>query len=234
MGKTSLALNNLRAVAILIVLAFHSFLAYLGSSGPGGFPFDNPPYEWRAFPIVDNHRWFGFDLFCAWQDVYLMSLMFFLSALFAWPSLARKGRWKFIRDRLRRLGVPFVFGLIVVMPLALYPVYRVTAVDPGPVAYARHFLALPFWPNGPLWFLWQLLALAIFAATLHRFAPQGIAFLSRWTASTATRPGRLLSGLAAASALAYVPTALIFTPWKWAEYGPFGLQYSRPLLYKVY
>jgi hypothetical protein len=36
--------------------------------------------------MVDSHRWFGFDIFCAWQDVYLMALMFFLSALFARPS----------------------------------------------------------------------------------------------------------------------------------------------------
>jgi fermentation-respiration switch protein FrsA (DUF1100 family) len=234
MARTSLALANLRAVAILIVLAFHSFLAYLGSLRPAGLPFDDPPYEWRAFPIVDSHRWFGFDVFCAWQDVYLMSLMFFLSALFAWPSLARKGSWKFMTDRLHRLGVPFVFGLIIVMPLALYPVYRVTAVDTGLVAYTRHFLALPFWPNGPMWFLWQLLAMAILAAGMYRFAPRGIEFLGRWSASASARPGRYFIGLATASCLAYVPLALAFTPWKWAEQGLLGLQFSRPLLYAVY
>jgi glucans biosynthesis protein C len=234
MSKASLALNNLRALVILIVLAFHSVLAYLGSLGAAAFPFDSPPYEWRAFPIVDSHRWFGFDVFCAWQDVYLMSLMFFLSALFTWPSLVRKRSRKFLSDRLQRLGVPFVFGLIVVMPLALYPVYRVTAVDPGLVAYARHFLALPFWPNGPMWFLWQLLALTIFAAGLHRFAPNWVEFLGRWSASAGARPGRYFIGLATASALAYVPLALAFTPWNWAEHGPFALQFSRPLLYAVY
>jgi hypothetical protein len=33
----------------------------------------------------------GFDIFCAFQDVYLMSFMFFMSGLFVWPSLRRKG-----------------------------------------------------------------------------------------------------------------------------------------------
>ena len=33
-AASSVALNNLRGVVILIVLAFHSFLAYLGSQGP--------------------------------------------------------------------------------------------------------------------------------------------------------------------------------------------------------
>jgi glucan biosynthesis protein C len=85
-SKSSLALNNLRALVIIVVIAFHSTLAYLGSLGPSAFPFDISPYQWRAFPMVDSHRWFGFDIFCAWQDVYLMALMFFLSALFARPS----------------------------------------------------------------------------------------------------------------------------------------------------
>jgi len=234
MSKSSLALNNLRAVVILIVLAFHSVLAYLGSLGPAAFPFDNSPYEWRAFPIVDADRWFGFDVFCAWQDVYLMALMFFLSALFTWPSLARKGGRKFLGDRFQRLGIPFVFALIVVMPLALYPVYRVTAADPSLLAYGRHFLALPFWPNGPMWFLWQLLALTVMAAGLHRFAPHWIEFLGRRSSFADARPGRYFVGLATAAALAYVPLALAFTPWSWSEHGPFALQFSRPLIYAIF
>ncbi|HEX4112634.1 MAG TPA: acyltransferase [Stellaceae bacterium] len=234
MSKSSLALNNLRALVILTVLAFHSVLAYLGSLGPAAFPFDNPPFEWRAFPIVDSHRWFGFDVFCAWQDVYLMALMFFLSALFTWPSLARKRDWKFLSDRFQRLGVPFVFALIVVMPLALYPVYRVTAVDPSLLAYGRHFLALPFWPNGPMWFLWQLLALTVLAAGLHRFAPHWVEFLGRVSSTAGARPGRYFIGLTTASVVAYVPLALAFSPWSWSEHGPFALQFSRPLLYAVF
>jgi peptidoglycan/LPS O-acetylase OafA/YrhL len=234
MSRSSLALNNLRALVILTVLAFHSVLAYLGFLGGGAFPFSKSPYEWRAFPIVDSHRWFGFDVFCAWQDVYLMALMFFLSALFTWPSLMRKRGWKFLGDRVQRLGVPFVFALIVVMPIALYPVYRVTAVDPSLVGYARHFLALPFWPNGPMWFLWQLLALTIVAAGLHRLVPHWVEALGRWSSSAGTRPGRYFVGLATVAALAYVPLALIFTPWSWSEHGPLALQFSRPLIYAVF
>ena len=231
-GGTSLALNNLRGVVILIVVAFHSALAYLGSSPAAPFPFDKPPYQWRAFAIIDGHRWFGFDLFCAWQDVYLMALMFFLSALFTWPSLTRKGAPKFLSDRVLRLGAPFLFGVVVVMPIALYPVYCVTATDQSVAAYARHFLALPFWPNGPMWFLWQVLALTILAAVLRRFWPEGVARLGRFLA--AAEPRRCFLALAAAAALAYVPLALAFTPWRWAEQGPLAVQFSRPLLYTVY
>jgi surface polysaccharide O-acyltransferase-like enzyme len=233
-SQSSLALHNLRGAVILIVLAFHSCLAYLGSSASSPFPFDQSPYEWRAFPIIDSHRWLGFDLFAAWQDVYLMSLMFFLSALFAWPSLTRKGSRKFLSDRALRLGLPFVFGVTIVAPLALYPVYRTTASDPTLAAYARHFLALPFWPNGPMWFLWELLAFTVLGAGLRHILPDGVAFLGRASASANRRPLQCFLFFAAASALVYVPLAIAFTPWRWSDHGPFALQFSRPLFYASY
>jgi hypothetical protein len=43
-------------------------------------------------------------------------------------------------------------------------VYRVTAVDPGLAAFWQHWLALPFWPSGPPWFLWVLLVFNLIAA----------------------------------------------------------------------
>jgi hypothetical protein len=233
-SKPSVALNNLRAVAILALIAFHSVSAYLSWLGPEPFPFDQSPYRWRAFPIVDSRRWLGFDIFCGWQDVYLMALLFFLSGLFAWPSLVRKRPQRFLRDRFLRLGAPFVFAMVVLVPLALYPAYRVTAVDTSVAAYARHFLALPFWPNGQVWFLWQLLILASLAAALHRFARRAVERLAELSSSAETRPGQFYMGLSGVAALAYVPLALAFTPWAWVEHGPFGFQLSRPLLYAVF
>ena len=87
----SLALSNLRAVVILLVLAVHSVLAYLDFLPPSPYRFDEPPYRWQVTPIVDSQRWVGFDLFCAWQDVYLMSFMFFLSGLFSGRVLCARG-----------------------------------------------------------------------------------------------------------------------------------------------
>jgi glucan biosynthesis protein C len=96
MSRSSLALDNLRAVVIIIVLAFHSVLAYVQWFPLRTSAFDDPPYAWRITPLVDTHRWFVLDLICAWQDVYLMSLMFLLSGLFVWQSLERKRSWGFV------------------------------------------------------------------------------------------------------------------------------------------
>jgi hypothetical protein len=234
MNKSSISISNLRAVVIVIVLAFHSVLPYLASVPADAYPFDSPPYRWLAFPIVDHARWFGFDLFCAWQDVGLMTSLFFLSGLFVPSSLARKGSWKFLSDRLLRIGVPFVLAGVLLSPLAYYPAYRTTAVDPSLNAYWQHWLALPFWPCGPQWFLGQLLAFNILAAAMHRFIPGWDELLVRPVAFAGGNPIRFFVVLVTLSALAYIPLMLAYSPFEWTSIGPISFQLSRPLHYLVY
>jgi peptidoglycan/LPS O-acetylase OafA/YrhL len=119
------------------------------------------------------------------------------------------------------------------MPLTLYPTYRVTASDPSVRAYWQHYLALPLWPSGPQWFLWQLLTLNIVAAIGYRISPAGLKGLGALAAAAGQHPLRFYGGLAACSAIAFVPLALIFNPWDWVQIGPFGVQQSRPLHYLV-
>lgn len=233
-SPTSIAVDNLRGYVILLVLAFHSSVAYLAFLPAHPFQFDTPPFRWTAFPIVDSHRWLGLDLFCAWQNVFLMTLFFFLSGLFVWPSLLRKGEPAFIADRFRRLGLPFLLAVALLMPVAQYPTYLQTATEPGIAAYARHFLALPIWPCGPMWFLWLLLCADLIAAGLRRIAPRWGEHLARLSEMAGTRPVKYFALLLLASAAAYLPLALVFTPDGWGQFGPFALQLSRPLHYAVY
>ncbi len=233
-ASASLALGNLRAILILIVLTFHSVLPYLGSLPQGAYSFDDPQRRWQAFPIVDSERFFGFDLFCAWQYLSMMALMFFLSGLFVGPSLARKGVGGFLIGRTLRIGVPLVVAVAILTPLAYYASYRATAADPSLAAFWHTWLAQPFWSPGPQWFLILMLAFNLAAVALHRFAPA----LRDWlivTASAATeRPLRFAAGLVAVSAVAYIPLALAFSPWSWTNFGPVAFETTRVLLYAVY
>jgi hypothetical protein len=163
-----------------------------------------------------------------------MQLMFFLSGLFVWSSLVRKGPAIFVRDRIVRLGVPFILGAFLLMPLAYYPVYRVGAVDPSWAGYWSHWMALPFWPTGPTWFLWFVLALNLSAAGIYRLAPGSGKYLGRLSVYVGTRPLRFFVGLVIASALAYLPMAANFAPWQWVEFGPFAFQPGFSLEYAIY
>ena len=164
-----------------------------------------------------------------------MSLMFFLSGLFVPSSLARKGSITFLSDRFFRIGLPLVLVVVLLMPVTYYPTYLVTAADPSVSAYWQHWTALPFWPCGPQWFLWQLLALNVLAAGAASLrARRGASASAGWR----RRPAPIRSGSSPRSlplsALAYVPLALIYSPWDWKSYGPFSFQLSRPLHYLVY
>jgi peptidoglycan/LPS O-acetylase OafA/YrhL len=230
----SLALNNLRTFAVMLVLAVHASAAYLGSSPAAPYRFDDPPFRWRALPIIDSNRFYGFDIFCAHLDTYLIALLFFVSGLFVWPSLVRKGVGHFLRDRVIRIGIPFALAVGLLMPAAHYPVYAVTAVDPSVTAYWQHWLALPLWPSGPPWFLWVLLTFDLAAATLFQFARRWGDALGRATGRLGARPAAFVTVMLAASALAYVPLAVALTPWAWFQAGPFAFQECRPLLYAVW
>jgi surface polysaccharide O-acyltransferase-like enzyme len=120
------------------------------------------------------------------------------------------------------------------MPLANYPTYLQTATDPSFIGFWRHWLALPFWPCGPMWFLWLLLAADFVAAGLHQYAPGWVDALIRFSSTTGPRPARYFAALVIASAIAYIPLAVVFTPSAWAAFGPFAFQLSRPLHYAVY
>ena len=231
--RSSVAIDNLRAAVILLVLSFHSVLAYLSFLPKAPFPFGSAPYLWRSFPIVDTERWFGFDLFCAWQDVFLMSFFMLLSGLFVWPSLHRKGALTFLSDRLLRLGLPFAVIVLVLMPLAQYPTYLQTASVPSVEEFWRHWLALPLWPIGPMWFLLVLLAGDILAAALYPLVAPHTEALLRLSSYARRHPARFLAGLLLASALAYIPLELAFGASAWFHRGPFAFQLSRPLHYAV-
>jgi surface polysaccharide O-acyltransferase-like enzyme len=234
MSGSSLALSNLRGIVIVIVVAFHASLAYLAWLPAETARFDQAPYTWQAFPIVDRDRWMGFDLFCAWQDLSLMSLMFFLSGLLTAPSLLRKGSRTYVIDRLWRIGLPFALAVAFLSPIAIVPVYLARTAEPTLAGFWQAWLSLPFWPSGPQWFLWQLLVLSALAATLHAVAPRSIDRLGRFAAWACERPATLCAILIAASALAYLPLALAYSPWAWGALGPFSLQLSRPAHYLLY
>src|SRR5580704_12522803 len=154
--------DYLRAFIVLLVLLHHSVLAFAIME-----PAQSRTFQIVSAPIVDLRRWAGFDILAIFNDAFFMSLMFLLSGLFAWPSLERKGATRFLRDRMMRLGIPFLVATGLLMPVAYYPSYAVTGAEPGFLAYARAWLSLGFWPSGPAWFIGLLLVFDAVAAGIY-------------------------------------------------------------------
>src|SRR5262245_36651499 len=229
----SLALGYLRAFLVLTVVAHHTMLAYHPYAPPPLPSLTLEPRSWLGFPIVDGRRSNAFLVLVSFNDIFLMALLFFLSGLFVWSSLRRKGPRTFLHDRLLRLGIPFVISAVLLTPLAYYPSYLAITPDPSPSGFLAEWFSMGIWPAGagPAWFLWMLLAFDALAVILFRTFPDFPLLLER---AAAAGPRILYGRLVALSALAYIPLAAVFGPGTWNAIGPFKLQSSRALLYLVY
>jgi len=228
----NIALGYLRAFVTVLVVAHHAVLAYCTFSPPPPVSLIAQPRLWLAFPVTDPHKWLGFDVLVAINDIFFMSLMFFLSGLFVWQSLQRKGAGKFVRDRVLRLGVPFLVSAAVVAPLAYVPTYlQMTGPHDG---FMRQWLGLGIWPAGPAWFVWVLLAFDCIAAALLFVSPKWGEKLGHALSGSLTRPFAFFGVVVAVSLAAYLPMLLRFGPMDWFSVGPFFLQKSRALHYLAY
>jgi hypothetical protein len=98
--------------------------------------------------------------------LFLMGLFLLVSGLLAAGSIERKGTARFARDRLLRLGVPFVVWVLGVWPLTLVALYRVVGHDTD---YARMLVDSRL-DTGPMWFVEILLLLSLGYAAWRRVA----------------------------------------------------------------
>ena len=233
-GSYNLAVGYLRAFITLLVLAHHAVLAYHPFPPARTATLVMQPRWWEAFPVVDPHKWTGWSFFNGFNDIFFMSLMFFLSGLFVQHSIERKGVGVFLRDRLLRLGLPFLVAAAVIAPLAYYPTYLLMPAPAGIAGYWQQWRALGNWPAGPAWFIWVLLAFDIVAAAWFAFAPKVMAWLGQVVSGSSHRPILLFLLLAAVSAVTYIPMAIHFGADTWSVFGPFFFQTSRLFHYLAY
>jgi len=225
--------DYLRAFAVVLVLCHHAVLAYTLSAF---INFENPIAT--ASPVVNEQRCPIFDLIVAYNETFFMPLLFFVSGMFVWQSLARKGARKYLGGRLTRLGLPFVIGVVFLIPLAYYPaqlqVGLITGVDSSYGAFWLEMVRSGFGTAGPLWFLWLLLAFDSLATVMYRVAPLPGGIIKRRSTIILGSPLAFFGALLGISIAAYLPMAIIIGPLEWIGIGPFHAQVSRILFYLVY
>ena len=128
-------LTNIKSFLTFIVVAHHTMGAFSG----GGWYYGISAYR-NVFVIIGS-------TFMTLNQSYFMCVFFFISAYFSPSSLRRKGRDEFLKQRLKRLGIPFLVFLFVVGPGLL--AWR------DEVAMNRGWSYFP--EPGPPWFLAWLL-----------------------------------------------------------------------------
>src|ERR1700687_5954624 len=84
------SIDRARSFLTLVVLIHHAVIPY------------------TYFGHTDPKSWIGFDMIVLATDSFFMPMFFFLSGVFVWTGLARKGQLSYLSDPLFRLGLPFV------------------------------------------------------------------------------------------------------------------------------
>ncbi len=227
-SKRDVSLDYLRATLTIMVVAHHSSLAYTRFAH-----IDSKNYLASSAPVIDGARWLFLDYAENFNDVFFMSLMFFISGLFVLPSLRRSGAAAFVGHRLIRLGLPFALGVTVLMPAAYYAAWLAAGHREGYLDYWRANITTHGWPPGPLWFVWVLLLFDVVAAAAFAvFPPRTFesSSASRWFIE---RPLPAFGIMFAVCALMYLPMLSIFGFGVWAPLltKPFYFQVCRIGLY---
>ena len=190
------------------------------------------PYTYYGH--TDPKEFFGFDMIVLATDSFFMAMFFFLSGLFVWPGIARKGPLNYLSDRLLRLGLPFVICAFTLIPLAYYAISLRHHPEIGFSEFWWTTITKGPWPSGPIWFLWVLLAFDLVACLLYRLSPNMLDPINRLSLHGRRRPAVFFAVMLAVTAAFYVPGLMHFGAGSWFEFGPFSVQHGRVMLYATY
>ncbi len=119
--------NHLRFLMVAFVVLFHASISYS----------DLVPW-WFTHDIYSP----VFNIIILLCDVFMMPVLFFISGYFAIPSLKEKGTVIFIISKIKRLGIPFLIGVIFLVPIM--PFIRTLRYSNKPITVINY---IEFWTN---------------------------------------------------------------------------------------
>jgi surface polysaccharide O-acyltransferase-like enzyme len=205
------SLDALRAAMMLLGLVLHSAASYIHAAQPEAWPFHDPPGS-----VV-------FAILLVFIHLFRMPAFFLVAGFFGALLYQRDGRAGFLRNRVKRVGLPLPIFMVTVLPLAglgfVFSAWREGVpfpselLPPGPIWQRPIF--------GHLWFLYDLLILYLLAALvipITRRLPPG------WRA-LGSRTFRVLAGNAAGTFAMGLVMAITLLPMQ----GP-GLETSAAIV----
>ncbi|HEY5745635.1 MAG TPA: acyltransferase family protein [Chryseolinea sp.] len=138
-------IDTIRIALTVLVILHHTAITY---GGPGGWYYSEPADGLASGLLL--------TVFVSTNQAFFMGFFFMLSSYFIPASYARKGRYRFLLDRLKRLGIPIVFYSLVITPVMIYMLVRLKMNQP--ISWYNVFIGRDEWVNiGVLWFTAALL-----------------------------------------------------------------------------
>lgn len=151
-----LYIDNLRWVMIMLVVSMHAAVTYshLGSW-----------YYMEDSPVSAVET----GIFATYQvtlQSFFMGFLFFIAGYFVPRAYDTKGAARFLKDRAFRLGLPLLFFMFVLQPIAIYCISLFHGEDVFPNGFVQgyiHYITSGRWlgGSGPLWFCETLLIFCV-------------------------------------------------------------------------
>jgi len=156
-----LYIDNLRILLTILVIMHHFAIGY---GGPGGFYYRENGSMSAISEIL-------MTLMLAINQAFFMGFFFMISSYFSPGSIDRKGGGVYVKDRLKRLGIPILFYMLVVDPILGYVSARLHGYS-GSLrqALASRYSSFLHFSVAQMWFVVALLAFAIVHVIWRRFA----------------------------------------------------------------
>ena len=139
--------DNLRIVLISMVVLLHLAISY---GAIGDWSYDEKVPESMASGIA-------LTLYTTIAQSFTLAFFYMISSYFNPAAYDRKGPWAFLKDKLKRLGIPLLFYWAVLKPLLVIVIRACEGLPllPPDVSF------LSFWADttsvGPMWFVEALL-----------------------------------------------------------------------------
>ncbi len=151
------SLDSLKSFIILLVVVLHASAIYM----------KNAPEWWY---VVDPQNSLFFTLLSILISVPIMAVMFFVAGYFSLKSLQKTGIQHYIKNKLIRIGIPWVIGAIVLAPITGYFIHFSRDLPMG----FFHFVLYDHWVNSyqqsVYWFLGVLLLFFLILALAFNFS----------------------------------------------------------------
>ena len=161
-----LYIDNLRWVMIMLVVSMHAACTYshLGS----WYYMEDSPVSVAETGIFATYQ--------ATLQSFFMGFLFFIAGYFVPGAYDKKGAAKFVRDRAFRLGLPLLFFVFVLQPVAVYCIGLFHGEDVAPRGFAdlyARYIINGRWlgGTGPLWFCEALLIFCLGYALFRTLRP---------------------------------------------------------------
>lgn len=98
-------IDNLRTVSILLLFPFHTFMIY---------------NNWGENFYIHGEALLIPSLFIRVVHIWIMPLLFALAGMSSHYALKKRNTSEYVKERVRKLLLPFIFGILLVVPVQPY------------------------------------------------------------------------------------------------------------------